>query len=209
MPPSDLCLYVDARFISPYALSAFVAMHEMGLRFEVITVDLQINAHEENGYAAASLTRRVPTLIHKGFALSESSAIAEYVNEVFDGPALYPADSRARSRARQVQAWLRSDLVSIRQERASEFMFLGLPAAPLSARAQAEAQRLFFAAQSLLSSDENLFGQWCIADVDLACMLNRLILCGDEVPDRLAAYATRQWQRPSVQLWMERVRRPD
>jgi glutathione S-transferase len=208
MTPSDLCLYVDARFISPYALSAFVAMHEKGLRFELRTVDLQINAHEETGYVATSLTRRVPTLVHKGFALSESSAIAEYVNEVFDGPALYPADSRARSRARQVQAWLRSDLEFIRQERAAVFMFHGLPVAPLSALARAETERLFFAAQSLLSTDEYLFGAWCIADVDLACMLNRLILCGDAVPDRLAAYAALQWQRPSVQLWLERVRRP-
>jgi hypothetical protein len=36
MPPSDLCLHVDARFISPHTMSAFVAMHEKCLRFEVI-----------------------------------------------------------------------------------------------------------------------------------------------------------------------------
>jgi glutathione S-transferase len=208
MQPEELCLYVDARFISPYGLSAFVAMHEKGLRFEVRTVDLLANQQQGSGYAASSLTRRVPTLIYKGFALSESSAIAEYVNEVFEGPPLYPTDSRARSRARQVQAWLRSDLESLRKERASEFMFLGWPVAPLSAGAQAEAERLFFAAQSLLSTDEHLFGTWCIADVDLACMLNRLILCGDVVPDRLVGYAARQWQRPSVQLWLDRVHRP-
>ena len=208
MPRKDICLYVDARFISPYALSAFVALHEKGLDFELQTVDLSANANLEADYAATSLTRRVPTLIHNQFALSESSAIAEYVHEVFEGPPLYPADSRARSRARQVQAWLRSDLIALREERSSEFMFFGLPVAPLSAGAQAEVERLFFAAQSLLSTDEHLFGQWCIADVDLACMLNRLIFCGDAVPDRLAAYAARQWERPSVQLWLERVRRP-
>ena len=32
----------------------------------------------------------------------------------------------------------------------------------------------------------------CIADVDLALMLNRLVLNGDEVPTRLATYAQRQ-----------------
>jgi len=208
MPSTPLCLYVDARFISPYALSAFVALQEKGMSFELQTIDLTANAHQDTDYAATSLTRRVPTLIHDRFALSESSAIAEYVDEVFEGPPLYPTDSRARSRARQVQAWLRSDLMAIREERSAEFMFFGRPVAPLSAEAQAEAERLFFAAQSLLSSDENLFGQWCIADVDLACMLNRLILCGDEVPDRLAAYAARQWRRPSVQLWLDRVPRP-
>ncbi len=36
----------------------------------------------------------------------------------------------------------------------------------------------------------NLFGEWCIADTDLALMINRLVLHGDEVPERLVDYAT-------------------
>ncbi|WP_409522342.1 hypothetical protein [Nitrincola sp. MINF-07-Sa-05] len=55
---------------------------------------------------------------------------------------------------------------------------------------------------------ENLFGQWCIADVDLALMINRLTLNGDAVPERLAAYARRQWQRHTVQLWVNQRRPP-
>ena len=38
----------------------------------------------------------------------------------------------------------------------------------------------------------NLFGEWCIADTDLALMINRLVLHGDEVPERLVDYATFQ-----------------
>ena len=49
--------------------------------------------------------------------------------------------------------------------------------------------------------------EW-VADVDLAVMLNRLVLNGDAVPEHLAAYATRQWQRPSVQLWVNQKRPP-
>ena len=49
------------------------------------------------------------------------------------------------------------------------------------------------AAEALLSDDaKNLCGQWCIADVDLALMLNRLVLHGDAVPEKLAAYAQRK-----------------
>jgi glutathione S-transferase len=53
-----------------------------------------------------------------------------------------------------------------------------------------------------------LFDNWCIADTDLALMLNRLILNGDDVPDDLASYAARQWQRASVQLWINLNRPP-
>ena len=41
---------------------------------------------------------RVPILEHDGFRLYETSAIALYVDEAFDGPALQPKDVRARAR---------------------------------------------------------------------------------------------------------------
>ena len=108
-----------------------------------------------------------------------------------------------------MQAWLRSDLLPIRQERSTEVVFYGVAKPPLSPEAQVAVEKLFAAAESLLPIDaENLFGQWCIADVDLALMLNRLVLNGDVVPARLVAYARRQWQRPSVQLWINQERPP-
>jgi len=188
-------------------MSVFVALHEKILSFKIATVDLAANANHEANFAAMSLTQRVPTLVHDGFALSESSAIAEYLHEVFPGTPLYPAEPHSRARARQVQAWLRSDLMPIRQERSTEVVFYRPTQSPLSSEARAAAGKLFSAAESLLpDNSENLFGQWCIADVDLALMLNRLILNGDPVPERLATYARHQWQRASVQLWVNQQR---
>lgn len=207
MSSGELVLYVDSQFVSPYAMAAFVALHEKELPFEIGTVDLSARANHDAPYVTTSLTRRVPALIHDGFAVSESSAITEYIDEVFGGTPLYPADPRARARARQVQAWLRSDLMPIRQERSTEVVFYGSAKPPLSSDAQAAAEKLFSAASALLHDDaEHLCGQWCIADVDLALMLNRLVLNGDAVPEHLAAYAARQWQRSSVQRWVRQER---
>ncbi|HEY6458366.1 MAG TPA: glutathione transferase [Steroidobacteraceae bacterium] len=108
-----MLLYVDAQFASPYAMSAFVSLREKGLPFDVQAVDLSVKENHAPAFAATSITRRVPTLVHDGFALSESSAISEYLDESFPGAPLYPADPRCRARARQVQAWLRSDLMPI------------------------------------------------------------------------------------------------
>lgn len=209
MPSANLLLYVDAQFTSPYGMSVFVALHEKGLPFELQTINLANYANQEPDYAARSLTQRVPTLIHDGFALSESSAITEYLDEVFPGTALYPRDPQQRARARQVQAWIRSDFMPIRQERSSETVFYGSPVAPLSAEARAAVGKLLPACEALLSAGSpNLLGEWCIADVDLTLMLNRLILNGDPVPPRLLAYAKHQWQRPSVQRWVAQQRPP-
>jgi glutathione S-transferase len=202
-----LSLYVDAHFTSPYAMSAFVTLREKGLEFELLTLNLDTAENQTEAFAQLSLTGRVPTLVQGEFALSESSAITEYLEDVFPQVPVYPAEPRQRARARQVQAWLRSDLMPIRQERSTLVVFYGLKGEPLSSAAQAAAHKLISAAQALLADGrEYLFGAWSIADVDLAVMLNRLILNGDCVPANLVAYAQHQWQRPSVQEWVKQAR---
>lgn len=204
-----MILFADAQYTSPYAMSVFVALTEKRMPFELKTVDLDAGAHRGADYATRSLTQRVPTLVDGDFALSESSAITEYLEELHPDPALYPADPKTRARARQVQAWIRSDLLPIRQERSTNVIFYGPGAAPLSAAAQQSAAKLFMAAQALLAhGDDHLFGAWAIAGVDLALMLNRLVLNGDEVPPALREYAERQWARASVQGWVKLARPP-
>ena len=204
-----MLLYVDANFASPYALVAFVSLLEKGLKFEMEALDLSARANQQPRFAKTSITRRVPTLIHDGFALSESSAICEYIDETFPGRRLYPADSRSRARARQIQAWVRSDLAPIRDERPTFVVFNGARRSALSPAAEEAAGKLFSAALELLEErKDTLFSEWSIADVDLAMMLQRLIAHGDPVPARLADYANRQWSRPSVQEWVRRKRPP-
>jgi glutathione S-transferase len=48
---------------------------------------------------------RVPILQHGDFMLYETSAIAAYVDEAFDGPGLQPKDVRMRARMNQ---WISS-----------------------------------------------------------------------------------------------------
>lgn len=68
---------------------------------------------------------------------------------------------------------------------------------------KASAEKLFAMAEHLLALGQpNLFGEWCIADTDLALMINRTVLHGDEVPERPVDYATFQWQRASVQRFI-------
>jgi glutathione S-transferase len=99
---SRLRLYADAQFASPCAMSVFVALHEKKLPFDLSTVDLGAHANREASYAAKSMTQRVPTLMHGDFSLSESSVIAEYLDDAFPETIVYPRDHHLRARARQV-----------------------------------------------------------------------------------------------------------
>ncbi len=76
----------------------------------------------------------MPALTHGDFNLTESTAIAEYLEDLHPAPActaLYPAQPRERARARQLQAWLRSDLGALRQERPTETVFYDRAGDPL------------------------------------------------------------------------------
>src|SRR5262249_7229487 len=117
-----MILLGNRMWTSPYVLSCFVALREKQVPFEVETVALEQGAQREPTFAKQSLTSRVPVLIDGDFAISESSAIIEFLEDVYPAPGharVLPADPRLRARARQVMAWLRSDLLPLRNERSA------------------------------------------------------------------------------------------
>ena len=205
-----LTLYGETLWISPYVYSSYVALREKGLDFELTEVSLLDMAHQRPEYRDSSLTAKVPALRHGNFWLAESSAIVEYLDDAFSAsacPRLLPSDFRQRARARQLMAWMRSDLAVLRDDRPTTSIFIEAVDSPLSVAGRADAEKLLRVAQQVIpSAGENLFGAWSIVDAELALMLHRLIANRDEVPGRIKAYAEKQWQRPSAQEFIRHQR---
>lgn len=204
----SLVLYSNSKYSSPYVLSVYATLIEKGLPFELKTIGLDGQQFGDD-YAGLSLTSRVPSLVDGSFSLSESSAIVEYLEDKYPAPefaAVLPRDIEARARARQIMAWLRSDLGALREDRSTSVIYAKKNTQPLSAAGKQAADKLLRAADRLIDAHGNhLFGQWSVADVDLAVMLNRLAANGDPVPEKIRSYVARQWDRPSVISWWERA----
>lgn len=205
---SDLVLFSDAFSISPYAMSAFVALEEKGLAYHLVHVGLHRGEHLDPTYKAR--TGRVPSLQHGDFVLAESNAIAEYLEDAFPAPKhprLLPEDLRERAVAREVMAWLRSDMLPIREERPTTSIFIKRAMQPLSEAARAARRRLIAGCERLIAPGRStLFAHWCLADTDLSVMLQRLNLNGDELPPALKSFAEENWKRPSVAKWLSHPR---
>jgi glutathione S-transferase len=208
---NELTLYVDDHWVSPYAFSNFVALNEKELTFDLVEVSLPRKETLKAEYLERSLTGRLPMLRHGDYFLTESSAIDEYLDEVFPHPAhprLFPEDPKGRGRARQLMAWFRSDLMPIREERSTSALFYDQQVKPLSPAAQEHADRLLRAANALISpARATLFAQWCIADADFALMLYRLVKHGHPVDAKVKRYVETNWRRPSVRKWVEKKRK--
>ncbi len=205
---NNLQLWLNDAWTSPYALSVWVALKEKNLNFEHTCVNLASKQNREKAYQTQSATMRIPMLRDGDFYLTESSAITEYLEEVYAPPqyaALYPQIAQERAHVRQVQAWLRSDLLDIRHERSSD-TFLGprrRPIEPLSVKAQAARQHLEEAAAQWVRADSlSIASTWSIADVDLAMMLMRLMAHQELESPLLKDFVAKQWARPSVQSWV-------
>lgn len=207
-----IVLYVDGFWNSPYAFSVFVTLKEKGLPFETREVNLHEKAQKAPDFHAKSVTARVPMLEHGAFRLSESSAIVEYLEETFAPPlytAMLPVAPRDRGRARQIMAWIRSDLMPIREERATHTFFYKHPVEPLSPAGRAAADKLIAAASAFIPDGRtSLFDAFSIADADLAMMLMRLVGNGEPVSAKLRDFVAAQWQRPSVREWADHKRAP-
>jgi glutathione S-transferase len=211
--PDDLVLHGNDRYTSPYVFSVFVTLTEKKVPFRLEVLSLERKEHQRPGYADRTYTGKVPALRHGDFWLAESSAIDEYVDEAFPPPAhprIYPEDPRERARVRMVQAFLRSDLGPLRQERPTSTFFLDEKVGPLSAAARASADRLVGVAERVLPPGAAFIARsFSPGDADLALMLQRLVHNGDPCPERLARWANEIFRRPSIREWLAKTRWKD
>jgi len=200
-----IVLYGNRPVTSPYVMCVFVALEEKSLPFEFRRLDLSRGEQHGAEYVRLSITNRVPTLYCDGHYLSESVAITEYLEERFAPPEharIYPLDRIERAQARMVQGLVRSDFMPLRVQRSTDTFFASAPIASLDPAGERDKQRLERIALALLAGKSYIGSHFCIADVDLATMLQRLCANRDPMPSELCDYARRIWERPSVRKWL-------
>jgi glutathione S-transferase len=200
---SELTLYVDSNYESPWAMTAFVGLEEKQLPFTLETKVLSKKETFAAGFGAR--THKIPALRRGDFWLAESMAITEYLAESFpfpNHPRLYPENLEERATCRELQLWLRTDFMPIREQRPTTTLWFSRTTTPLTTAAEDSLAKLLAAVEPLLAHGRpTLFEKWCIADLDLALMLQRLNLNGTALPAKVKAYAEANWLRPSVAKW--------
>lgn len=93
-------LYLYQGSTSVCSVKVRLALVEKGLAFEGEVLDLQRGDQHRPDYAKLNPNEVVPTLVHDGKVIIESTIIIEYLDEAFPTPPLMPADPYARAGAR-------------------------------------------------------------------------------------------------------------
>jgi glutathione S-transferase len=87
---------------SVYIRIARLALIEKGVDHELVPVDVFSREGIPAWYSEIHPFGRIPAFEHGGFRLFETSAITRYVDEMFPGPALQPAEPRSRAVMNQI-----------------------------------------------------------------------------------------------------------
>ncbi len=87
---------------SPYAWRVWLALEYKQLSYQLKTMSFSAGDLRTPQYLAINPRHRVPALLDDDFALYESSAIVEYLDEKYPGASLIPGDVRERAIVRRL-----------------------------------------------------------------------------------------------------------
>lgn len=87
---------------SPYSWRVWLALEHLGLPYELDVISFSDQDHLKPAFVAINPRHQVPTIVHDGFALWESLAILEYLDEIAPAAKLYPGTAQERARIRRL-----------------------------------------------------------------------------------------------------------
>jgi glutathione S-transferase len=87
---------------SVYVRSARLALHEKGVAYDLVPVDVFAKGGAPASHLARQPFGRIPAFEQDGFSLYETGAITRYIDEAFAGPSLQPVAPQRRARMHQL-----------------------------------------------------------------------------------------------------------
>ena len=209
-----LQLYIGNKNYSSWSMRPWVLLTGAGIPFEEKMVrfdSFDAQSAFKSVVAAINPVGKVPVLVDDGFAVWDTLAIAEYLAERFPDKQLWPADARARARARSVCAEMHSGFTALRSH-CSMNIEASLPEVGRilwrdQAGVQADIARLEAMWTGLLAEHGGpmLFGDFGIADAYFAPVCSRIRTYALPVSPTVAAYVDRVHQLPAVQAWVQQA----
>jgi glutathione S-transferase len=206
-----LQLYIGNKNYSSWSMRPWVLLTQAGIAFEEVMVRFDsfgAGSAFKTTIGSINPVGKVPVLVDDGFAVWDTLAIAEYLAERFPDLRLWPAEVRARARARSVCAEMHSGFAALRNHCPmnieASLPDVGRIVWRDQAGVRADMARIESLWTELLSQHGGplLFGHFSIADAYFAPVCSRIRTYGLPVGPVTAAYVERVHQLPGVQAWV-------
>ncbi|WP_342129598.1 glutathione S-transferase family protein [Hydrogenophaga sp. OTU3427] len=207
-----LKLYIGNKNYSSWSMRPWVLMRQAGIAFEEVMVrfdSFDAGSDFKRALQGLNPVGKVPVLVDGDLVIWDTLAIAEYLAERFPEKALWPADVKARARARSVCAEMHSGFGALRSTCPMNIEATLPEVGALAWRdkpaLRADVARIEAMWSGLLQQHGGplLFGAFGIADAYFAPVCMRLRTYGLPVSDTVRAYVDRVAALPGVAAWTD------
>lgn len=207
-----LQLYIGNKNYSSWSMRPWVLLTQAGIPFEEVMARFDSFAPDSDFkkvIGPVSPVGKVPALVDADLVVWDTLAIAEYLAEKFPDQQLWPADAKARARARSICAEMHSGFAALRSacpmNIEASLPEIGQLAWRDKPAVRADVARLVAMWSELLAQHGGpmLFGAFSVADAYFAPVVMRLKTYALPVPEAIAAYMSRVCALPGVQAWVQ------
>ena len=204
-------LYIGNKNYSSWSMRPWVLMKQAGIAFDEVMVrfdSFDADSTFKRELQRVSPTGKVPVLVDGDLVVWDTLAIAEYLAERFPEKALWPADARARARARSVCAEMHAGFSAMRSHLTmnieASLPAIGEKVLKEQPAVRADIARIVALWTELLEAHGGplLFGGFSIADAFFAPVVTRLRTYAVPVPPVITAYMDRVVALPGVAAWI-------
>jgi len=207
-----LKLYIGNKNYSSWSMRPWVLLKQAGIPFEEVKVrfdSFEAVSTFKQAIRTVTPVGKVPVLLDGDLAVWDTLAIAEYLAEQYPDKQLWPADVKARARARSICAEMHSGFGALRSacpmnieadlSDTGRLIWRDKPAV------RADVARIVAMWGELLASYQGplLFGRFSIADAYFAPVAMRLSRYALPVPQEISAYIERLSALPGVKAWVD------
>lgn len=99
-----------------------IALHLKEIPFDYVSIDIRKGAQHEESFRKINPLSLIPALEDKGKVITQSTAIIEYLEELYPTPSIFPEDPIARARSRAFAASIASEIHALNNMRVHKYM---------------------------------------------------------------------------------------
>jgi len=206
---ADFTVVIGNKNYSSWSMRGWLMARIAGIEFEEVVIPLDL-PETQPAIRKHSPSGRVPVLLHRGLAIWESLAIAEYLNDLKPEAGLWPSSAAARAHARAISAEMHAGFADLRNNMPMNIR-ASYPGKGMTPGVRADIERISGLwrdcrkrfAGAFQKDDGFLFGTFGAADAMYAPVVTRLRTYGVKVDSDGDAYCNAVLAHPAVKDWID------